>query len=230
MRKVYLITSIVIATVLFVAGLAEYKGSGASVGWRLAASGCCIAGAMGVIWLGFCWLKLSGEVASIAERPASRPVPQMQKAPILKELAATLADYTQGKTDKERLLEQKIKELQVQLQLSQRQRRNTEAIIYGIRDAVVVIDEFDKLLMANEAAEELFKFDFKSSQHKALVEVIDPEAERFCKCSASNQVKRCAAYKARIEFSRGRQKSYLRLHRIVRLRRPAGCRPGRRQA
>jgi signal transduction histidine kinase len=178
MRKIYLLTSIVIATVLFVAGIAEYKGSGASVGWRLAASACCIAGAMGVIWLSFYWLKLCGEVTSIADQLRQGRT-AAAKAPILKELGETLTAYTQRKTDKELLLEQKIKELQVQLRISQGQRRNTEAIIYGIRDAVVVIDEFDKLLMANEAAEELFKFDFKSSQHKPLAEVIDPETSDF---------------------------------------------------
>jgi len=48
--------------------------------------------------------------------------------------------YTE-KTDREGSLEKQIKELQLQLQLSHRQKRNTEAIIYGIRDAVVVIDE-----------------------------------------------------------------------------------------
>ncbi len=178
MRKIYLLTSIVIATVLFVAGIAEYKGSGASVGWRLAASGCYIAGAMGVIWLGIYWLKLCGEIASIADDLRQGRSPSA-KAPMLKELGETLTAYAQTKTDKELLLEQRIKELQVQLRISQGQRRNTEAIIYGIRDAVVVIDEFDKLLMANEAAEELFKFDFKSSQHKLLAEVIDPETSDF---------------------------------------------------
>jgi len=178
MRKIYLITSIVIAAALFAAGLAEYKGSGASDSWRLAASACCIAGAMGVIWFSFYWLKLSGEVMSIADH-LRQGRPATAKTTMLKELGETLTAYTQRKTDKELLLGQKIKELQVQLQLSHRQRRNTEAIIYGIRDAVVVIDEFDKLLMANEAAEDLFRFDFKNSQHKPLMEVIDPKTSDF---------------------------------------------------
>jgi signal transduction histidine kinase len=178
MRKIYLITSIVIAAALFAAGLSEYNGSGAGSGWQLAMSACCIAGAMGVIWLSFYWLKLSGEVTSIAEH-LRQGRPAAAKAKMLKELGETLTVYTQRKTDKELLLEQKIRELQVQLQLSQRQRRNTEAIIYGIRDAVVVIDEFDKLLMANEAAEDLFQFDLKRSQHKPLVEVTDPKTSDF---------------------------------------------------
>ncbi len=186
MRKIYLITSIVIAAVLFVAGLAEYQGSGASGSWRLAASACCIAGAMGVIWLSFYWLKLCGEVTSIAGHLRQGWSPST-KAPMLKELGETLTAYAKIKTDKELLLEQKVKELQVQLQLAQRQKRNTEAIICGIRDAVIVVDEFDRLLMTNEAAERLFKFDFKSSQHRPLVEVVD--AEKTCFVDALHQIR-----------------------------------------
>jgi two-component system phosphate regulon sensor histidine kinase PhoR len=48
-----------------------------------------------------------------------------------------------------------------------------EAIIYSIRDAVIVIDEFDKLLMANEAAEDIFDFEFKNSQHNPIGDLIN---------------------------------------------------------
>ena len=59
---------------------------------------------------------------------------------------AERADYTAK-------LEKQIRDLQIQIQLTRRQKRNTDAIIYSIRDAVIVVDEFDRLLMANEAAE-----------------------------------------------------------------------------
>ncbi len=47
--------------------------------------------------------------------------------------------------------------------------------MYSIRDAVIVIDEFDRLLMANEAAGRLFNFDFRSSRHKPIDELVRSE-------------------------------------------------------
>jgi two-component system phosphate regulon sensor histidine kinase PhoR len=72
-------------------------------------------------------------------------------------------------------LEKQIKDLQLKIQLLRRQKGNTDAIIYGIRDAVIVIDEFDKLLMANDAAGKLFGFDYKSSRHKPISELVSGE-------------------------------------------------------
>jgi two-component system phosphate regulon sensor histidine kinase PhoR len=81
-------------------------------------------------------------------------------------------------TDRTARLEKQNKNLQIQIQLSQKQKRNAEAVIYSIRDAVVV-DEYGKLLMANEAAEKLFDFDFKTSKHKPINEVISTDKTEF---------------------------------------------------
>ncbi len=51
------------------------------------------------------------------------------------------------------------KDLRLSVQLLKRQKRNTEAIIYSISDAVIVTDANDRLLMANEPAGALFGFD-----------------------------------------------------------------------
>ena len=66
----------------------------------------------------------------------------------------------------------KIKDLKLQLQLSQRQKRNTETIIYSISDAVVVTDGYDRLLMANDPASMIFDFDIKDSILKPITELI----------------------------------------------------------
>ena len=65
-----------------------------------------------------------------------------------------------------------IKELKLQLQLSQRQKHNTEAIIYSISDAVIVTDGHDRLLMANEPASKIFDFGIKNSILKPVAELI----------------------------------------------------------
>jgi two-component system phosphate regulon sensor histidine kinase PhoR len=131
---------------------------------------------VGVIWLGWHWLRLAGGITSIA-RQLEQDKPARMKAgnnAILDDLCAVITERLGSHTDGNLPLEEQVQDLQIQIQLSQRQKRNIEAIIYSIRDAVVVVDEFDKLLMANEAAGELFSFDFRRSQHRPIGELIGP--------------------------------------------------------
>jgi two-component system phosphate regulon sensor histidine kinase PhoR len=121
---------------------------------------CYTVGAVGVICLGWYWLKPTRRIASIAGRPKE-------------DKASCSASHHIAE------LEKQVKDLQIQVQLSQRRGKDIEAIIYSIRDAVIVIDEFDRLLMANEAAGRLFDFDFKSSQHKPIRELIGPDQSKF---------------------------------------------------
>ena len=44
------------------------------------------------------------------------------------------------------------KNLEIQLRLADAQRRQAEAMIHGISDAVIVTDSFDELLLANPRA------------------------------------------------------------------------------
>jgi two-component system phosphate regulon sensor histidine kinase PhoR len=157
---------------------------------------CCIVGAMGVIWLGWHLLKLAGAITSIAGRlKIKRPDCAITSGnEIAEQLSSTIDKVLDSDTNYINSLEKQIKDLQVQVQLSQRQRRNTKAIIYSIRDAVIVIDEFDRLLMANEAAGKLFNFDFKNSQYKAIDQLIDPAVDNkgqfvsFLRQSRENKV------------------------------------------
>jgi two-component system, OmpR family, phosphate regulon sensor histidine kinase PhoR len=64
------------------------------------------------------------------------------------------------------------KDLKLQLQLLKRQKRNTEAIIYSISDAVIVTDANDRLIMANDPAGSLFGFDVQKAILKPLEELI----------------------------------------------------------
>lgn len=182
LQKTYLVSLIVLAGSLVLSGLAEFYNTKAGWGgWRLVRPACCITGAMGVIWLSWRWLRLVGEITSIAEHLCrdGLPITKPGCSRTARELSEAISTCTCTKSNRESLLEKQVRDLQVKLQLSQRQKRNTEAIIYGIRDAVVVVDEFDRLVMANEAAERLFKFDFRASQHRPLLEVVGPEKSDF---------------------------------------------------
>ena len=64
------------------------------------------------------------------------------------------------------------KDLRLSVQLLKRQKRNTEAIIYSISDAVIVTDANDRLLMANEPAGTLFSFNIKETLLKPIEELV----------------------------------------------------------
>ena len=102
-------------------------------------------------------------------------------------------------------LKEQIRDLRIRIQLSQRQKRNADAIIYSIRDAVIVIDEFDRLLMANEAAGKLFNFDFKSSQHSPIGELIEAGKSEFVDFLRQSRRNKARATRREIEFSEGGQ-------------------------
>lgn len=130
--------------------------------------------AVGVIWLGWYWLRLTKGIKSIilqlGEKHSSRIEPGKNK--IINELSEVINQHFEGNSSYIEELEKQIKDLQLKIQLLRRQKGNTDAIIYGIRDAVIVIDEFNKLLMANDAAGKLFNFDYKSSRHKPINELV----------------------------------------------------------
>jgi two-component system, OmpR family, phosphate regulon sensor histidine kinase PhoR len=181
-RNLYVIVASIVAGSLFAAGFTGwyYAGTGKglhSAGYAFAALACCFAAAAGVIWLGWHWLGLSKGIMSIIqqleEKQSSRIKPSNNK--IINELSEGINKHFSGNNSYIEDLEKQIKDLQLKIQLLRRQKGNTDAIIYGIRDAVIVIDEFDKLLMANDAAGKLFNFDYKSSQRKLVSELIGSE-------------------------------------------------------
>ena len=96
--------------------------------------------------------------------------------------------------------ENKIKDLQVQVQLSDKRGKNTEAIIYSIRDAVIVIDEYDKLLMANEAAGRLFNFNFNHPQHLPIRKLIGQDHREFLDFIKHSKQSKGQATRQEMEF------------------------------
>jgi len=86
----------------------------------------------------------------------------------IESLKGEITQLTQDKTS----LQDELKETKVDIQLIQRRRENTEAIINSIHDAFIVVDGFDKLIKANEAAGKLFEFDYEQSNHKPIDELM----------------------------------------------------------
>lgn len=192
-RNIYLIVAAVAALSLFLVGFGWCCSGigGGGFTWRVLTWSICAA--VGAGWLSWYWLRLGRAVASIANRlRADQPTNvRLCNGTIVKELDKAIDEKLGRERDRKLALKRQIEDLQIQIQLSQRQTRNIEAIVYSIRDAVIVIDEFDKLLMANEAAGALFNFDFKSSQHRTVGELISADKSEFvdfiCHCRQTRE-------------------------------------------
>ena len=222
-KSLYAIVTLAVVCSLLTVGLTNWRDSGDGEGSH--ALGylqqipvrpvCFIALAVGVILLAWCWLRLARVITSIAEliaggkpgdgRPhkTSLVPPTFSKAD---ELHSAIAERFEELTTRVGDYAKQVKELQLQNQLSQRRTQNTEAIIYSIRDAVIVVDEFDKLLMANEAAGKLFDFDFRRSQHKHLNELVSADKKVFSDFLSRSKQSKGQATRQEIEFANGSER------------------------
>lgn len=218
-RNLYLIVTAVVAVSLFAVGLAEWLGSGTEEGRRYTGyvqrlpvvPVCSLVGAVGVIWLGWYWLKLAGAITSIAKRlnadkimyphPRASEGPQAGGNALIDDLSKSfnerLGDYSNLVSDQEK----QIDDLKIQIQLTKHQKAHIEAIIYSIHDAVIVIDEFDRLLMANEAAGKLFHFNFKSAQHERIGDLIDEDKSEFIDFLRHSRQSKAQHTRKEIEFA-----------------------------
>ncbi|MCC7351860.1 MAG: PAS domain-containing protein [Phycisphaerales bacterium] len=66
----------------------------------------------------------------------------------------------------------KTRELQIELKVANAARQHAEAIIYSISDAVLVTDQFDEMMLANDAAARTFDFDLKGSRRSPIDRVL----------------------------------------------------------
>lgn len=213
-RNVYFIVCCILSVVLVTGALAGWYSSGIGEGWHVsrrsdlfayAAPMCCIFGAAGLIWLGRRWLKLAAAITSAASSfkmgKYEHIVPAKYRE--LESLISAAIEDLSNSANSIVKLEKQVRDLQIQMQLAQRQKQNTEAIIYSIRDAVIVIDEFDKLLMANAAAGQLFGFDYKTAAFKSVDELLGENQKdlvEFLRQSRQNKVRHT---KREIVFTNG---------------------------
>jgi len=216
-RTLYVIVTLVVVCSLLTAGLITLRSSGDETGAHRGGvlqqapvlPVCCVALAVGVIILGWYWLRLARVITSIAELLADDTITDAGTHKISTLSAVSKADEWQ-RAISERFDElttqigqyaKQTTDLQLQVQLSQKRKQNTEAIIYSLRDAVIVVDEFDKLLMANEAAGKLFDFDFRQSQHKHLGDLIKEDKQQFADFLSRSKQSKGQATRQEIEFA-----------------------------
>jgi PAS domain S-box-containing protein len=206
-KNSYVIVAAIVACSLFTAGFVQWQDSGVAVAWHSWYGLLCISayfvGAVGVIWLCWFWLKLARTITSMAQAlKAEKPAfVDLNTNPVLNELIEAIDGRTESYSNLIEQLRKQVKDLQIKVQLSRRQKGNTEAIIYSLHDAVIVIDEFDRLLMANEAAGKLFNFDFANSHYQPIDSLIAPDKSEFVDFLHHSRDSKVEATRHEIEFS-----------------------------
>jgi two-component system phosphate regulon sensor histidine kinase PhoR len=87
--------------------------------------------------------------------------------------------------DKINQLKQERKELNLLVSAVDAEKQNTEAIIRNISDAVVVINTFGELTLANSLAEEIFGFKLSEHRHRPIEELFnDPVLQELLDTTA----------------------------------------------
>ena len=189
-------------TSLLMAALAQWHPTG--VPWRawlcLTAYG---VGAMGVIVLGLGYGRLAGVVTSIAARFPSEPSAGAParglraRGALTEAIDARLAD--QDKTVRQ--VREELQDLQVRSKLCERQKRHVEAILYSLRDAVLVVDGSDRLLIANGPAAKLFGFDAGRACREPLAQVIGGTHAEFVELLRQSRCNQTEATKRELVFT-----------------------------
>ncbi len=191
-----------------IAALTELLPSGVVAEWRsllvaLRVGMVCI-GAVGAIFIGLAYVRLDRVITSIARQFPSDPSVDGNAADACEPVVLRKAIGLQlsGRDDRIKRLEAELKDLRLQSQLSQRREHHAEAIIYSLRDAVVVVDESGRLLMANEPAAQLFGFQAEQSRHRALGDVIGLEHRDFVELLQRSRQSGVEATRREMQFLR----------------------------
>jgi two-component system, OmpR family, phosphate regulon sensor histidine kinase PhoR len=122
-----------------------------------------------------CWTATINSLEVISDKlKEGRPDElHMRGNAAIESLLDAIREFSGVSVQETRDMENKSADYKLELQLLLKEKKNTEAIIYSIRDAVIVSDEYDRLVMANAAAEKLFGFKKDPDVSISLDEFID---------------------------------------------------------
>ncbi|MGD9109683.1 MAG: ATP-binding protein [Phycisphaerales bacterium] len=190
--------------ILSVGGIVHLWHVGFGAGWRLFVFGvfCCIATVAIVLWLSWSWIRIFRSVTSLVDQLNQKSGFVHTQGPALVDrLAEALGMCIKGYTEQNHSLKEQNSQLQIQIQLANRQKQNAEAIIYSIRDAVIVVDaSADRLLMANESAGKLFDFDHKNCLFKPISELVPDDKKEFVEFLSHSRGTKSSATRKELEF------------------------------
>ena len=147
----------------------------AAVGAQAAAIAGAVVALLSTAALAFCLFGTHRSLCAMNNSLKSETPARVTVRPysILKSMENAFNRFVGERTEEVAQIEKHNSGTALQLQLLVRQKKNIEAIIYSIRDSVIVTDEFDRIVLANAAAEKLFEFEFCAEAPSPVGELID---------------------------------------------------------
>ena len=165
--------------------------------------GLCILIALAVILNYWSGMLKSLDVISEKLRNGRPDELHMKGNGLVESLISSIKQFSASSVEETRDMEKMTAEFNLELQLLNREKENTEAIIYSIRDAVIVSDEYDRLIMANAAAEKLFDFKKDPDVSISLEDFIDDTG--FIELIRQNRQSRQSHVKHEVTFEGDQQ-------------------------
>ena len=99
----------------------------------------------------------------------------VKSTPAIETLLDSIRQFSSDAAEKTVKLQKQTADFNLELQLLRREKTGAESIIHSIRDAVIVTDDSDRLVIANPAAETLFGFEMDASTVRSAEELIKDE-------------------------------------------------------
>jgi two-component system, OmpR family, phosphate regulon sensor histidine kinase PhoR len=194
-NKLTILTFAIMVSLAASAGLGFVGGQAGFIAIGLAA-----AGLLALAMMASQCFRASSNVESLARMLRRHSAGGNENA-IGTNLCRSLDDCIQGYMRRIDTLEKLTANMQVKLQLSRKEKKNTEAIICSISDAVIVIDDFGNIAVANMPAANLFGFDINHCREKQISHVI--ANEEFCKLIANSRSTKTRHNRHELVFKKG---------------------------
>jgi len=146
-----------------------------AVGAGAAAIACAVVALLSTAAFAFCLFRILASLGAMNDSLKSESPTEITVRPysILKPLEKAFNRFVGETSEELAQIEKHNTQTALQLQLVAREKKNIEAIIYSIRESVIVTDEFDRIVLANAAAEKLFEFKFRADTFLDVGELID---------------------------------------------------------
>lgn len=205
-KKIFITVTLSAALILIIQGLASVNsGFGERFAGLIqqlgpAVSACYFIIAAGVIWFGYSWFRILAEIKNLTESIRNGSSSIRCKDKLLAGLTIVINNFLEKNSYEISEARELYRDLKLDIQLSEYKKLNTEAIIYSIRDAVIVIDSNDRMSMANDAAGKLFSFDCKNIELRPITEIIDSNQKEFIDFLVSSRKNKAKATRRELDF------------------------------
>jgi two-component system, OmpR family, phosphate regulon sensor histidine kinase PhoR len=201
--------TVAVAVMNLVAGAAAvWVGLGWGPGPRawigpIAAGVCCLA-AVGTLALGWRARAFQRAVTSTVEGLRRGEAAMAGGSPGADEVTWAIRDVVDHCRQAARGLQGQLDDLRLRTGILERQKRHTEAILHSLHDPVIVVDEFDHVLLAKRAAEQVLGFSCDQAQEGALADWLGPDHQELMEFLRQSRKGKGDAIRRQIEWADAR--------------------------